>query len=82
MVGVVGMPDARTGGERLVAFIVPQTGEMIDPAEISSFCEPRLVNYKCPSEVRVVTQLPLTAAHKLDRAALRRASGGRQPPLG
>jgi long-chain acyl-CoA synthetase len=24
MVGVVGMPDARTGGERLVAFIVPK----------------------------------------------------------
>ena len=80
MVGVVGMPDARTGGERLVAFIVPQTGEMIDPAEISAYCAPWLVNYKCPSEVRVVEQLPLTAAHKLDRAALRRAGRGEEPP--
>jgi long-chain acyl-CoA synthetase len=80
MVGVVGMPDARTGGERLVAFIVPQTGEMIDPTEISAYCAPSLVNYKCPSEVRVVEQLPLTAAHKLDRAALRRAARGEEPP--
>jgi long-chain acyl-CoA synthetase len=79
MVGVVGMPDARTGGERLVAFIVPQTGEMIDPAEISAYCAPGLVNYKCPSEVRVVEQLPLTAAHKLDRTALRRAGRGEEP---
>jgi long-chain acyl-CoA synthetase len=79
MVGVVGMPDARTGSERLVAFIVPQTGEMIDPAEISAYCAPGLVNYKCPSEVRVVEQLPLTAAHKLDRTALRRAGRGEEP---
>jgi acyl-CoA synthetase (AMP-forming)/AMP-acid ligase II len=55
-------------------------GEMIDPAEISAHCAPRLVNYKCPSEVRVVEQLPLTAAHKLDRAALRRAGRGEEPP--
>jgi long-chain acyl-CoA synthetase len=73
MVGVVGMPDARTGGERLVAFIVPQTGEMIDPPEISAYCAPWLADYKCPSEVRVVEQLPLTTAQKLDRVALRRA---------
>jgi acyl-CoA synthetase (AMP-forming)/AMP-acid ligase II len=26
-VGVVGVPDARTGGERLVAFVVPRTGK-------------------------------------------------------
>ena len=73
-VGVVGVPDARTGGERLVAFVVPRTGKIVDPAEISAYCASRLVNYKCPSEVRVVGQLPITAAHKLDRVALRRAA--------
>src|SRR5271170_7794024 len=77
-VGIVGVPDARTGGERLVAFIVPQTGEMIDPAEISAHCASRLVGYKCPTEVRVVGQLPLTGAQKLDRIALRRAASGEQ----
>ncbi len=77
-VGVVGVPDARTGGERLVAFVVPRTGKIVDPAEISAYCASRLVNYKCPSEVRVVGQLPITAAHKLDRVALRRAARGEQ----
>jgi long-chain acyl-CoA synthetase len=49
MVGVVGVPDARTGGERLVAFVVPRTGEMVDSAEIAQYCALRLVNYKRPS---------------------------------
>jgi acyl-CoA synthetase (AMP-forming)/AMP-acid ligase II len=78
MAGVVGVPDARTGGERLVAFVVPRTGETVDPTEISRYCAGRLVSYKCPSEVRVVEQLPITAAHKLDHVALRRAARGEQ----
>ena len=78
MVGVVGAPDARTGGERLVAFVVPRTGEMVDAAEISAHCASRLVSYKCPTEVRVVGQLPMTGAQKLDRVALRRAARGEQ----
>ena len=78
MVGVVGVPEARTGGERLVAFVVPRTGKIVDAAEISAYCASRLVNYKCPTEVRVVGQLPITAAQKLDRVALRRAARGEQ----
>ena len=35
MVAVVGPPDSRSGDERLVAFIVPRAGEMVDEAEIS-----------------------------------------------
>jgi long-chain acyl-CoA synthetase len=80
MVGVVGVPDARTSGERLIAFVLPRTGDVIDPAEISAYCASRLVNHKCPTEVRMVGQLPITAAHKLDHAALRRAARGEQPP--
>ncbi len=80
MVGVVGVPDARSGGERLVAFVVPRNGEMVDAAEISTHCASRLVGYKCPTEVRVVGQLPLTSAQKLDRIALRRAAGSEQEP--
>jgi len=78
MVGVVGVPDARSGGERLVAFVVPRNGEMVDAAEISTHCAARLVGYKCPTEVRVVGQLPLTRAQKLDRIALRRAASSEQ----
>ncbi len=73
-VGVVGAPDPRTGGERLVAFIVPRTGETLSETEITTHCAERLVGYKCPTEVRVVEQLPMTAAQKLDRVALRRTA--------
>jgi long-chain acyl-CoA synthetase len=78
MVGVVGVPDPRTGGERLVAFVVPRPGGKVDAADISAHCASRLVSYKCPTEVRVVGQLPLTGAQKLDRMALRRALSGEQ----
>jgi long-chain acyl-CoA synthetase len=78
MVGVVGVPDPRTGGERLVAFVVPRTDQKVDAVEISAHCASRLVGYKCPTEVRVVGQLPLTRAQKLDRIALRRAACGEQ----
>jgi long-chain acyl-CoA synthetase len=78
MVGVVGVPDARTGGERLIAFVAPRTGEKVNPAEILAHCATRLVGYKRPSEVRVVGRLPITGAQKLDRMALRRAARGEQ----
>ncbi len=78
MVGVVGVPDARTGGERLVAFVLPRTGENVDAAEIFAHCASRLVDYKRPTEVRVVGRLPVTGAQKLDRVALRRAACGEE----
>ena len=81
MAAVVGAPDPPTGGERLVAFIVPRPGERAQEAEIAAHCAARLVNYKRPSEVRVVGQLPLTAARKLDRIALRRVARGEQEEL-
>jgi long-chain acyl-CoA synthetase len=71
-VGVIGAPDQRNGGERLIAFVVPKTCETINEGDIYTYCSSRLVGYQCPTEVRVVRQLPLTGAQKLDRAALRR----------
>jgi long-chain acyl-CoA synthetase len=78
MVAVVGAPDSRSGGERLVAFIVPRTDEMVDEAEISTHCASQLVSYKCPSELRVVGGLPMTGAQKPDRITLRRVARGEQ----
>ena len=73
MAGVVGAPDVRSGGERVIAFVVPRTGETVHETEIFALCASRLAGYKCPAELHVVGQLPMTAAHKLDRIALRRA---------
>jgi long-chain acyl-CoA synthetase len=78
MVAVVGAPDSHSEGEHLVAFIVPRTGEMVDEAQIFAHCASQLVNYKCPSEVRVVARLPMTGAQKPDRITLRRAARGEQ----
>ena len=75
---VVGAPDTRSMGERLVAFVVPRTGEDVDDAEISAHCKSQLVNYKCPSEVRVIERLPITGAGKPDRIVLRRNARGEQ----
>lgn len=71
-VGVVGAPDARTAGERLIAFVAPLAGETLTEAEIARHCAEHLVGYKCPAEVRIVDVLPMTGTQKLDRIALRR----------
>lgn len=72
--GVVGVPDARTGGERLVAYVVPRRGEAVDAQDVAAHCSSRLVAYSCPSEILVVDALPMTGAQKLDRLALRRTA--------
>lgn len=79
-VGVVGAPDARTGGERLVAHVVPRAGEALAAEEIAAHLAGRLVGYKVPDDIRVVEALPMTGAQKLDRVALRRMA--RESPAG
>lgn len=76
--GVVGVPDPRTGGEAVIAYVVPRDGEALTEAEVAAFVAERLVAYKCPGEIRIVEALPMTGAQKLDRLALRRQarSGG------
>ncbi len=70
--GVVGAPDPRTGGEKLIAFVVPRAGASLDEAAIAAHCAEHLVAYKIPAEIRIVEALPMTGAAKLDRMALRR----------
>ncbi len=76
--GVVGAPDERTGGERLVAYVVPRAGGGAPPtgAEIAAHLAERLIGYKCPDDIRIVEALPVTGAQKLDRLALRRMARG------
>ena len=68
--GVVGVPDERSG-ERVVAYVVPRAGEALTEAEVAVHLAERLVAYKCPGEIRIVSALPMTGAQKLDRVALR-----------
>jgi len=60
-------------GEVGVAVVVPVAG--VDPptaGELQAFAADRLAGYKLPTAVVAAPALPLTAAEKLDRGALRR----------
>jgi long-chain acyl-CoA synthetase len=72
--GEVGVPDLRTGGDKLVAFVTPRQDEILAVEEITAHCAARLAAYKCPAEVRIVAQLPMTSAQKLDRLRLARVA--------
>ncbi|WP_426573026.1 AMP-binding protein [Aquihabitans sp. McL0605] len=61
-------------GEQLVALVVP--ADLDEPptiAELQAWCEDRLSRYKCPREIRLVTDLGRNALGKLDKRSLRAA---------
>ncbi len=66
---VLARADAR-GAQRLVAYVVPEPGAALAPAELSAFLEERLPEYLRPSVFVVLAALPLTSQGKLDRARL------------
>jgi long-chain acyl-CoA synthetase len=67
---VIGLPDPEWG-ERVTAFIVPRTGETIDPESLKSFLKNRLSPFKVPKEYVVVRELPKSQAGKLLKRELR-----------
>ncbi|MET8429843.1 AMP-binding protein [Nocardia sp. NPDC004860] len=67
----VGAPDERRG-ERPVSFIVVDSDVVLDRVELADYCAANLAHYKQPRDIRVVGQLPKTAANKIDRVALRK----------
>lgn len=66
----VGVPDAYRG-EVIIAFIVPEAGQAVTEDMLLAHCGTNLVRYKVPAAIRIVDALPLTAARKVDKAALR-----------
>ena len=61
---VVGVPDERLG-EVGRAFIVPRSGEAVDPDELIGWCRERLANYKVPRSVVLRESFPLNATGKV-----------------
>jgi acyl-CoA synthetase (AMP-forming)/AMP-acid ligase II len=60
-------------GEVGVAVVVPvDAGAPPSLAELRDHAAASLAAYKLPADLRIVTRLPLTAMHKIDRGALRR----------
>jgi acyl-CoA synthetase (AMP-forming)/AMP-acid ligase II len=69
-VAVVGMPDERLG-EVGVAFVVPRTGDSIDPDQLMAWCRDHMANFKVPRRIRVVESLPLNPTGKVLKFKLR-----------
>jgi acyl-CoA synthetase (AMP-forming)/AMP-acid ligase II len=70
-VGVVGIPDARTG-ERVVACVVLHKGQTLDVAGLGAHCTERgLSRHKCPEKVVVVDAIPRNPMGKIQKDPLR-----------
>ncbi|HQA31356.1 MAG TPA: long-chain-fatty-acid--CoA ligase [Propioniciclava tarda] len=69
-VAVVGMRDG-SGGERVVAAVVPAAGATIDSGELRTWAKERLAAYKVPREFVAVEALPTSLLGKVLRKQVR-----------
>ncbi|PJE17153.1 MAG: fatty-acid--CoA ligase [Mycobacterium sp.] len=67
---VIGVPDERWG-ERVHAVVVLAPGQRADDEELGEFCKSLIGGYKIPRTFEVVSELPLSAAGKVLKRALR-----------
>lgn len=63
---VIGLPDAQWG-QVPVAAVRLRVGTSVSPHALREFCLTRLARYKTPTQIRIVSDLPHTAAGKLLR---------------
>ncbi|TGA95241.1 non-ribosomal peptide synthetase, partial [Streptomyces palmae] len=62
--------EDRPGDRRLIAYAVPTSGTVLDPAEVRTDLGRQLPAYMVPAQVVVVDAFPTTPLGKLDRGAL------------
>ncbi len=69
-VAVVGSADERLG-EVGHAFVVLRPGASVDESTLTQWCRTNMANYKVPRRIEFVDSLPLNAAGKVQKFALR-----------
>jgi acyl-CoA synthetase (AMP-forming)/AMP-acid ligase II len=57
-------------GERLVALVVPEDGDL-DADELTAYCRERIAGYKRPKEWLFTDALPRTVFGKVDKRSIR-----------
>ncbi|UYP17253.1 non-ribosomal peptide synthase/polyketide synthase [Rhodococcus sp. Z13] len=62
--------DDTSGTERLVGYVVPESGHRIDVDAVLEYAASELAAYMLPATLMVLDALPVTATGKLDRRAL------------
>ncbi|SFU42731.1 non-ribosomal peptide synthetase [Xenorhabdus koppenhoeferi] len=62
--------EEERGDKRLVAYVIPQTGITLTPANLREQLSTRLMDYMLPSAFVMLEAFPLSANGKLDRKAL------------
>ncbi len=67
---VVPVP-AELGEDEVMAYVVPRSGQTVDPVDLVRFCEPVLAYFAIPRFVEVVDGLPLTENGKVRKVVLR-----------
>ncbi|HEX4971402.1 MAG TPA: hypothetical protein VFV69_10105, partial [Steroidobacteraceae bacterium] len=72
---VVGVPDEQWG-EAVHAFVILEPGTVIAEPDLKAFCQGRLIGYKRPKVVHIVTELPRTGIGKIARRAVRERAIG------
>jgi HIP---CoA ligase len=74
-VAVIGVPDERLG-EVGKAFVVLRPGAQTSPEALLAWARENMANYKVPRSIEIVAQLPVNAAGKVQKFALREAHAG------
>jgi acyl-CoA synthetase (AMP-forming)/AMP-acid ligase II len=66
----------RLAGEQCVAFVVPLHPGRFDKRALQRWARGNMADYKIPTRIHEVGELPLTSNGKIDRCALRESAGG------
>ncbi|WP_181778983.1 AMP-binding protein [Pseudonocardia pini] len=71
---VIGVPDP-VRDEAVMAFVMVDDGHTLSTDDLTEHCRGRLADFKIPTAIQIVHELPRTAIGKIEKKALRRMVG-------